>query len=380
METNTAGLYIHVPFCRRKCPYCDFFSSSDLKLVKKYVKALKKEMELCRDISKAFDTIYMGGGTPSILTPRQVAGIIETANKCFRIVPDTEITLEVNPGTTNHKALTGYKKAGVNRLNIGVQAFDTKNLTFLGRIHTPTDNVEAIEGARKAGFENIGIDIIYGYYGQSVDDLKRDLKRAVHFAPEHISCYMLTLEPGVPFFEAHSQGNPKTVDEDTMAELFITASKFLVDAGYLHYEISNFARTENARSRHNIKYWTRRPYIGFGPSAHSYSDPDRFWNFQDIPHYIKTVESGEVPIEDREALGWEEKTTEAVYLGLRMTGGINVAEFEAAWDVNFHELFMDPINSLVAEGLMEFDGSVCRLTKNGLLFADGAAGIMTMAV
>jgi len=329
--SQNAGLYIHIPFCVKKCPYCDFYSVTDLSLKPRFLKALLREMELVSQEGLCFDTLYIGGGTPSVYEYDEIDLITTKAFQSFNILPDAEITTEVNPGTVKFEQLGGYRKAGINRLNIGVQSFQQKNLDFLGRIHTENEARRAIEDAHRAGFENTGFDLIYGLPDQSKQDWLHDLNKAIEYNPAHLSCYMLTYEKGTPLHSGLKAGRVQPLADDNIRALFETTIEFLEDHGYFQYEISNFARigkeSETHVSRHNLKYWTRAPYIGLGPSAHSFIEPQRYWNVSIVDKYIEAIESGRLPVADREVLSEEQQLIEGIYLGLRMTRGIDLVWF-----------------------------------------------------
>lgn len=373
-----AGLYIHVPFCLRKCPYCDFYSTTDLSLRHNFVRALLLEMKIARNHGLHFDTLYIGGGTPSILSVRAVDQILETAHMAFGIPAGAEITLEANPGTVDLRRLTGYRLSGINRINIGVQSFQEENLRFLGRIHSQQDARRAIRESGKSGIENIGLDLIYGIPGQSKKSWIDDLKQAVAFEPDHLSCYMLTFEPGTPLEKDRRMGRFPPADESHTVELFETTVAFLENAGYAQYEISNFARSFSNRSkinrsRHNQKYWSLIPYIGLGPSAHSFQEPVRWWNHRCVRRYIDELSEGRLPIDEKEELNDSQRIIEAIYLGLRKTEGIDVKYFNTNFSVRFHDLFGKTVSDLTERGLMEADQYRCALSKKGMLLLDSIA-------
>ena len=254
-----AGLYIHIPFCRRKCPYCDFYSVTGTERAADFLTALESEMRLYADRPLVFDTLYIGGGTPSVLSVEDIRRILRAAGNAFQILPDSEITLEVNPGTVTVEKLHRLRLAGINRISIGVQSFQQDNLEFLGRIHSSTEASASIRAARQAGFERIGLDLIYGLPDQSRAAWRADLEQALQFAPQHLSCYALTYEPGTPLSADRAAGRFQAAADETVAALFRETAAFLQDRGYEHYEISNVARGSDSRSRHNCKYWNFAP-------------------------------------------------------------------------------------------------------------------------
>ena len=372
--SQDAGLYVHIPFCVRKCPYCDFYSQTDLALKPRFLKALIAEMELVSHGELCFDTLYIGGGTPSVYESDEIDLIVTNAFQSFKVRADSEITLEVNPGTVTLAQLTGFRKAGINRLNIGVQSFLQTNLDFLGRIHSGDAAGQTLHFARRSGFDKVGIDLIYGLPGQSEQDWKLDLQQAVDYQPAHISCYMLTFENGTPLNRDLQNGRFQPLAEDRVRVLFETTIEFLEDNGYFQYEISNFARIEEDRtanvSRHNLKYWTRVPYIGLGPSAHSYIESQRHWNVANLDQYLNEIESGCLPVAGRELLTIEQQKIEAIYLGLRMTRGIDLAYFNKKFRVDFMETFKEVTTALTKDNYIEITKSHCALTRQGRAFLD----------
>jgi oxygen-independent coproporphyrinogen-3 oxidase len=374
MNSANAGLYIHIPFCVRKCPYCDFYSATDLALKPRFLKALIAEMGRVSHGGLSFDTLYIGGGTPSVYESDEIDHIITNAFQSFKILAYSEITIEVNPGTVTLEQLTGFRKSGINRLNIGVQSFQQKNLDFLGRIHSSDAARQTLYFARRAGFDKIGIDFIYGMPGQSKQDWLLDLQQAVDYQPAHLSCYMLTYENKTPMNRDLKHGRFQPLSEDRIRVLFETTIDFLEDNGYLQYEISNFAMTEEDReanvSKHNLKYWTRVPYMGLGPSAHSYIEPQRHWNIASLDQYIKEIESGGLPVAGRELLTIEQQKIEAIYLGLRMTRGIDLAFFKKKFGVDFRETFKEVTIVLEKDDYLQVTKSHCTLTRQGRAFID----------
>ena len=380
-----AGLYIHIPFCLKKCPYCDFYSITDTSLQPAFMDALASEMRMTRGGTLPFDTLYMGGGTPSVLDAKAVGRIIKTARQSYEILSDAEITLEVNPGTVTPEQLSMYRCSGVNRINIGVQSFNPDHLSCLGRIHSGRDASVAVNWAQKAGFKNIGLDLIYGIPNQTKKSWLMDLKLAVEFEPQHLSCYMLSFEPGTPLYRNRQEGRLKPLAEPKVCELFETTLEFLRDHGYVQYEISNFARetidksgfknSEVNRSKHNVKYWKFVPYIGLGPSAHSFLEPKRYWNCTDVKKYIQYLEAGKLPLAGEERLSVEQFMIEAIYLGLRQTNGILIDVFDKKFGVNFKKMFEEVIGDFEEKELMEFSQNRCALTSRGMLYLDSIAAM-----
>jgi len=375
LPDKPAGLYIHIPFCLRKCSYCDFYSISDLSQTSRFLAALKREMQMNSEIPLVFDTLYIGGGTPSVLKPEAIGQIIETALWYFNIASDAEKTLEVNPGTVTLEDFSEYRKFGVNRLNIGIQSFDDNNLRFLGRIHSGSAARLSLERARRAGFDNIGLDLIFGLPGQDKTNWLSDLTQAVSLEPEHLACYMLTCESGTPLDRDVKAGRIHLAAEGIVLDLFNTAIHFLTDRSFFHYEVSNFARMAGPdhvprTSRHNLKYWSFAPYIGLGPSAHSYLEPERYWNHRNVATYVRQLEAGKSAMAEKERLTKEQMMIEAIYLGFRTTRGIDLDEFQTKFGMNFNQTYGKTIVELEARGMIRMGAGLCALTRKGLFFID----------
>jgi oxygen-independent coproporphyrinogen-3 oxidase len=362
-----------------KCPYCDFFSIADLSLKGPYLDALFKETALVQAGDLSFDTIYLGGGTPSLYNPSEIGRLIDSIHRRFSIQPDTEITLEVNPGTANRHRLEAYRKAGVNRINIGVQSFQQDQLEFLGRIHSKEEAVETIHAARHSGFINMGIDLIYGVPGQTASSLILDLKKAVSFDPEHLSCYLLTYEPGTRLTRSMNAGQFSPLSDEQTGNLLETTVAYLDANGYMQYEISNFARSSKFISRHNSKYWDFTPYLGLGPSAHSFFPPERRWNYSSLSPYLADIENGKPPVAGREALTRQQQIMEAIYLGLRKTEGINTEKFECFFASDFLNMFEEVLGTLTDDALIVLDSNHCRLSRKGMRFMDSVAKVLVNA-
>jgi oxygen-independent coproporphyrinogen-3 oxidase len=376
-DSDNAGLYVHIPFCVKKCPYCDFYSVTDLSLKQRFLKALIEEMEAVSNEGLCFDTLYIGGGTPSVYDHKDIRRLLAAIPQNFNFSPQPEITFEANPGTVSLEKLEGYLKAGINRLNIGVQSFHQSHLNFLGRVHSADEARQALIQAKQAGFSNIGIDLIYGLPQQTRADWLEDLKQAVEYAPIHLSCYMLTYEEKTPLHSDVKNKRVQPLTDERVRALFETTIQFLEDNGYFQYEISNFAmqgiETADHVSRHNLKYWTRAPYIGLGPSAHSFIKVRRYWNMSSVEGYLKAIESGQSPIADSEVLSAEQKMIEAIYLGLRMTRGIELAGFRKEFGIDFIRVFKDVIAEMVKRNYLQVDSAAVALTRKGRAFLDSIA-------
>jgi len=370
LDSRTAGLYIHIPFCRRKCNYCAFYSETSLHQIPHFLKAIFGEMELYRQVFSRFDTLYIGGGTPSVLTITDFEGILSQINKTFSLSPDAEITVEVNPADVDPEYLKSLRQLGVNRLNIGVQSFDEKVLSFLERRHTPSQAILAIEFAQRVGFNNIGLDLIYGIPGQDRQSYLDNLSLTVSFDVAHLSCYQLTLETHTPLGKRHQRGEFTLPDEETEYNLFIETSETLEDAGYIHYEVSNFAKDISVASKHNQKYWNHTPYLGLGPAAHSFMNNRRWWNHRSVDQYVRDIEMGNPPVEGAEILTNEQLQLEALYLGLRTKKGVHLRHFSTQYQCELLSENSPILATLGEAGLVEIrDGYLCP-TRCGLAVAD----------
>ncbi|MFH1595163.1 MAG: radical SAM family heme chaperone HemW, partial [Pseudomonadota bacterium] len=300
--THSPGLYVHVPFCKSKCPYCDFYSVTDQALIPAYVQAMEKEAGLYREAFGAFDSLYLGGGTPSWLEASQLTTLLALVRRNFDFAEDTEFTLEANPDDITADKLRLFRELGVNRLSLGVQSLDEAELRFLGRRHTAGQARKSLELARAAGFDHVGVDLIYGVPGQKQEAWVGSLEQVLEFRPEHLSCYQLTLAPDTPLGRRAARGEVTHLGEEAERAFFLLTSRFLVERGYLHYEVSNFAREEEHCCRHNRKYWRHEPYLGLGPGAHSFDGGRRWWNFSSVEQYGSSLEAGKAPRAGEETL------------------------------------------------------------------------------
>jgi oxygen-independent coproporphyrinogen III oxidase len=365
-----AGIYVHIPFCQGKCPYCDFYSITDLGRIPDYLKALNEEMKMAADSGLHADTLYVGGGTPSVLTPKQMGRIVDWAAACFSLAPTAEMTLEINPATATARDLQDYAAFGFNRLNIGVQSFDDRKLAFLGRRHSADQALAAVRAGMAAGFTNIGIDLMFGLPGQTPGAWKSDLLQAIRLAPRHLSCYMLSYEPGTPLHADLQAGRFAALSDLRSADLFRMSHDFLGAAGYAHYEVSNFSRGVRWRSRHNQKYWNFAPYIGLGPSAHGCRLPHRWWNHRALDYNLQAIARKRPPRAEEEHLSDEQQLIEALFLGLRQGDGIGFKAFQSRFHIDFKLYFHTALERFSAEGWLEMDDRRCRLSVEGMLFLD----------
>ncbi len=368
------GLYIHIPFCITKCPYCDYYSLTSISAIPAFLEALFKEMEMYCNRFNPFDTVYIGGGTPSALSPQQMEDILMSVQKNFDLISNPEITpeitVETNPADLDRSFLESMREIGINRINIGVQSFDEKVLDFLGRRHSAKQAISAIEASRKAGFCNIGLDLIYGVPEQGIDSWLDTLKQAVAFSPEHISCYQLTLETKTPLGMRYQAGEFSLPGEELQHEFFMKTSELLEDAGYIHYEVSNFALGTKFTSRHNQKYWDHSPYLGLGPSAHSFQYNRRWWNHPSLDQYLAAINAGNLPIEETEILMIEQLRLEALYLGLRTKKGVSLQDLKNRYDYDLFTEKKEMLDKLQEEGLISIQNGYLYPTQTGLAVAD----------
>jgi oxygen-independent coproporphyrinogen-3 oxidase len=364
MTTNSQspGLYIHVPFCAEKCPYCDFYSTDDSTLISPWIKALEKEIHFYKDTLNDFDTLYLGGGTPSFLLNNDLEKLIETVRNNFSFAPDTEITIEANPGDLTPEKLKTFRELGINRISLGVQSFDDTVLRFLNRRHTAKQAEKAVADIRNAGFENLSIDLMYAIPGQGKDGWIKTLEKALSFSPEHFSCYQLTIKEGTLFFERKAKGEFVFKVEEEAS--FLLTSDILEENGYIHYEVSNFAKSKNLFSSHNQKYWQHVPYLGLGPSAHSFMNDTRWWNLSSVAGYLEELNRNNRPIEEKEKIGEKEKKLESLFLGFRTKQGIALDALKEYKKVEI------VLNRLIESGLIILKNDRAVPTKKGFLMAD----------
>lgn len=373
------GIYIHIPFCIKKCAYCDFYSITDVTLQAQFLTALIKEIQLRSRRKEICDTLYLGGGTPSLLKVDTIEKILKTIRQNFSIAKDAEITLEVNPATITLKQMITLRQMGINRINIGVQSFSDQQLNFLGRSHNGKDARESIVKARYAGFERVGVDLIYALPDQSESMWQKDLNAILEYLPEHISCYMLTYEAGTPMNKKRQSGGVIPLGDDKVAGLFEFTADFLKNRGYDHYEISNFARRDpkaDFYSRHNRKYWNFTPYFGFGPAAHSFEPPIRKWNLRHVTAYVKSLSQSRLPIAETEKLSSSQQRLEALYLGLRQSNGIDLVAFEKKFKEKLLFSNLSLLQKLEKEKMAVYDGVTFALTVRGMRYIDSIVPLL----
>ena len=383
-NTKNIGIYVHIPFCKKKCEYCDFKSFVGKEnMIDQYMKWVNYELKSIGegnrlDYEKNLDdliivkTIYIGGGTPSILPPKYISDILNTIKDNYTIDnKNLEVTIEVNPGTVNEEKLTKYKECGINRLSIGLQATQNKVLNTLGRIHTYNDFLDTYNSARKIGFNNINVDLMIGIPGQSLETVQESIEEIIKLSPEHISTYSLIIEEGTPFFNKLAKNEITLPDEEIERQMYWMVKKKLEEAGYIHYEISNFAK-KGYESKHNLACWNQEEYVGVGAAAHSYTNNVRYSNVCEIEEYINNYENNN---ETNNFIFHEKQTKDSkmkefMLLGLRKINGIQVQEFKNRFGENPIYLYRKELNKLVNENLLEIDGDTIKLTKKGLDLAN----------
>lgn len=367
------GLYLHLPFCISKCPYCDF-NSYQLKednQISSYISALYQEITTySKKLKKSnIKTIYLGGGTPTILSGVQISNILEFCKSKFTIDKDAEITIEANPGTLDGKKLKLLIESGINRLSLGAQSFNNLFLKKLGRIHNTQDIIDSYYLARKEGFNNINIDIMFALPDQTTEDLQITLKKAVSLKPDHLSLYNLTIKSGTEYYKKYKKGKLKLPTEDEEFDMYNWAIKFLEESGFEHYEISNFARPYK-RSMHNLIYWQNKPYLGIGAGAYSFIKGYRYMNYESPARYTKEMMSGKLPVDNGEKLSLRKRMIETIILGLRTKDGVGYQKFKIRFKVDINNVFHKQISKLINLRLLQKDDFKIKLTKRGIFLAN----------
>jgi oxygen-independent coproporphyrinogen III oxidase len=362
------GLYIHIPFCAAICNYCNFNRGLfDPALKERYVAALLTEIREAGDGSAA-DTIYFGGGTPSLLEPSEVAAIIATCRRSWAIAPDTEVTLEANPETATEERLAGFRSAGVTRLSMGVQSFRDAELSRLSRLHSADKAVAAFHAARAAGFDNISVDLMMWLPQQSVAQWLESVEALVALGPEHASMYLLEIYPNAPLRDAMARGAWSLAPDDDAAEMYLSGLDRMDDAGYAQYEISNAARP-GRESRHNLKYWTGGDWLGFGCGAHSTRGGIRWKNRAATEEYISAVSAGGPLAIDRCVLTDQERLEEALFMGLRLNVGVDLRAVKSRYGVDVWDVHGTELQPFVDAGLLVYDDGSLRMSRQGMLLA-----------
>ncbi|MFA4918470.1 MAG: radical SAM family heme chaperone HemW [Thermodesulfovibrionales bacterium] len=365
-------LYIHIPFCIKKCLYCDFFSVPyNAQTAVNYTDALCKELSLKKDSAQSLKAIYIGGGTPSLLPDECFMKLFQCLRNNYHFSPDIEITIETNPGTISESKIQTLLEAGANRFSIGVQSFQDDELKFLGRIHNSGDATRTIETLIKHGIENFSIDLMYGIPGQTMDSWKASLRNAVELSPTHISTYELTLEENTPLYAIIKSDTIAMPNEDLILEMYNHTIDYLAGHGYEHYEISNFA-LPGFKCSHNLNYWNRGEYIGAGAGAHSFVNRVRTNNIADVNRYIDSLNSGIIPETESFMITPAESLKEIIFLGLRKTEGINAKDNPSStiYDREALTKLIDASGELIREGYLELNEDYLRLTRKGIVISN----------
>ena len=383
MKNKNVGIYVHIPFCKQKCKYCDFKSYTGKEaLVQEYIKWVKHELEEVGDGNKldyeaglddlvVVDTIYIGGGTPSFIDSKYIVEIIDTIRKHYTIVNNPEITIEINPGTITEKKLNDYFNCGINRISIGLQSNHEKLLKELGRIHSYKEFEDAYLTARKVGFKNINVDLMIGLPNQTLDDVNETIDEIEKYNPEHISVYSLIVEDETPLCKDIEKGILTLPSDEDERKMYWTVKNRLQENGYIHYEISNFAKP-GFESKHNMDCWSQKEYIGFGVAAHSYTNGVRFSNVDQIEEYIKNfeIEKEEDNLIFHEKQNKNSMMKEYMMLGLRKIEGVQIQAFKSKFGENPIFLYRKELEKLANEELIEVDGDYIKLTNKGIDLAN----------
>lgn len=362
-----AGIYIHIPFCRQACYYCDFHFSTNRQLTNAMVSAINREMEWQKDFldGEKIATIYLGGGTPSLLNEKELASIFDSLHRNFNIAAAAEITVEANPDDLTHDKLAALRNIPVNRLSIGIQSFIDEELISMNRIHSAAGAIRSVQDAQAAGFANISVDLIYGLPGSGLQSWNQNLKKALALQVQHLSCYCLTIEPKTALARFITTGKVKPVEEELAAQQFEHLMSEMQEAGWKHYEISNFSCDLRHVSKHNTAYWQGEKYLGLGPSAHSFNGHLRQWNIANNHHYLKAMEEGKMAVET-EMLTETQRVNERIMTQLRTLWGLNVTAFEAP----VARGIVERSRKFIDDGFCILENDSLRLTQKGMLIAD----------
>ena len=380
-----AGVYIHIPFCRSRCSYCDFATGMyQREIAETYVAAVCSEIRGWREIQQpaTIDTIYFGGGTPSLLSTEQIERILNSVKDRFDVADAPEITLEINPGDggvdveSRRETMRAWRRLGIDRASFGAQTFDDRELKLLGRTHDSKNIRTTFKELRDAGFANINFDLIAGLPGQTLDGWQRNLDEALRLKPEHLSLYLLDVHEGTPLADQIKRGMRPKPDDDLAGEMYAMMIDQVTSAGYEHYEISNFC-LPGFESRHNTKYWIGAAYYGFGNSAHSYDGGRRRWaNARDQSEYAELIERGDSPIVERSDLTEADARSEAIFLGLRLMRGIDLQSHRAKFGKDLREEYNGELDRLLAAGLIEIDDELLKLTTRGALLSNEVFAVL----
>lgn len=371
-QVQMAGIYIHIPFCRKACHYCNFHFSTSLGKAEAVVNSILKEITLrSSELEEDVQTIYFGGGTPSILAPATIDKMLQTIHAHYKISSNPEVTLEANPDDITAEKAKAWKQMGINRFSIGVQSFADENLQWMNRAHDASQSIQCIQTIREAGFDNFSIDLIYGTPGQTQQGWIKDLEKAIELKIPHLSCYALTVEEGTALHHMIGSGKKQKISADEQAERFEALVELSTKAGYIHYEISNLAMP-GKESKHNSAYWEGKPYLGFGPSAHSFSGTKRSWNIADNLKYIQSIEAGILPREE-ETLREIDQLNEYIMTSLRSIKGMQKGVIEKRWGMDKLQTISTEIEQFIRSGKIMATENAWVLTGEGRFFADGIA-------
>ena len=365
-----AGIYIHIPFCKRRCIYCDFFSTTQSEKKSTYVRALCQELEMRKEYLEGEDieTIYFGGGTPSQLSHDELEKIFTYIYKVYHVHPQAEITLEANPDDLSSEYVSMLRHLPINRISMGIQTFQEDILKMLHRRHTVRQAIEAFQRCREAGFQNISIDLMYGLPGETLTTWEEDLKQAIALHPEHISAYHLIYEEGTTLWKLKQENQVEEADEELSVTLFCTLIDELKQAGYQHYEISNFS-LPGLHSRHNSSYWTGKKYLGCGPSAHSFNGVSRQWNITSLDKYINGITIGK-PEFEIENLDLYTRYNDFVITRIRTCWGIPLSQLHAIYGEKLHSYCLQMAKPHLKQGLLEIKENILKLTRKGIFISD----------
>ena len=366
-----AGIYIHIPFCKRRCIYCDFFSTTQSEKKSEYVHALVRELEIRKDYldNEEIETIYLGGGTPSQLSQEELEEIFAYIYKVYKVTPDAEITLEANPDDLTPEYVSMLRGLPINRISMGIQTFQEETLKLLHRRHTAQRAIEAFKRCREAGFQNISIDLMYGLPGETLETWEQDLQQAIALHPEHISAYHLIYEEGTALWNLREQNKVEEAEEELSLTLFKTLIERLTKAGYQHYEISNFC-LPGLHSRHNSSYWTGKKYLGCGPSAHSFDGTSRQWNVSSLEQYLKGIHTGQLDFEI-EDLDLYTRYNDFVITSIRTCWGMPLSQLRTNYGETLYNYCLRMAKPHIRQGVLEIKEDTLKLTSEGIFISDG---------
>ena len=366
-----AGIYIHIPFCKRRCIYCDFFSTTQSEKKAEYVHALVRELEMRKDYmgEEEIETIYLGGGTPSQLSQEELEEIFTYIYKVYKVTPDAEITLEANPDDLTPEYVSMLRSLPINRISMGIQTFQEETLKLLHRRHTARQAIEAFRRCREAGFQNISIDLMYGLPGETLETWEQDLQQAIDLHPEHISAYHLIYEEGTTLWNLREQNKVEEAEEELSLTLFKTLIERLTKAGYQHYEISNFC-LPGLHSRHNSSYWTGKKYLGCGPSAHSFDGISRQWNVSSLEKYLEGIRSNQLDLE-LEELDLYTRYNDFVITSIRTCWGMPLAQLRTTYGETLYNYCLRMAKPHIEQGVLEIKEDTLKLTPQGIFISDG---------